>query len=81
MNFQELELQSERLILKRVCVELHAEEIHHMMVDSMDSLIPWIPWAKQSLSVKVLLLILFCYTLYVYIVKSRINIPNTVKPG
>ena len=47
-EFQEVTLESERLILKRARYDLHYEEINKTVCDTQEHLEPWIPWAKTQ---------------------------------
>ena len=47
-EFQEITIESERLILKRARYDLHYEEINKVVCDTQEHLEPWIPWAKTK---------------------------------
>jgi len=44
-DFKELQLETDRLILKRAHYKLHAEEINAVVCTTIDSLEPYIAWA------------------------------------
>jgi len=51
-EFEELEFESERLILKGVHHTLHGEELNPVILDTIDTLEPWLYWAKRGITVE-----------------------------
>ena len=52
-DFQDLELATDRLILRRAHYDLHYEEINHVVCDTQDNLKDSLAWAKDKPSLQV----------------------------
>lgn len=52
-GWEPVEFTSERLILKRIHQQAHAEEIHAAIMETIDSVDQWVTWMKPSLTVEV----------------------------
>ena len=59
-EFQEVTLESERLMLKRARYDLHYKVINKVVCDTQEHLEPWIVWAKTKPTLEVIPLIHTC---------------------